>query len=112
VWVCDIYFVPTKLHGLKLRNFVNLSLISLKSTLSQFNMEIVILPMHIRKLSPNGIYVYFGRHRLFSIVKRSGSKISGFGKYWGSLWIPNSDTYTPVPAGSVIVPFAEGDGSS
>jgi len=75
-------------------------------------MKRVILPMHIRGPSPNGIYVYFGRLRLFSSVKRSGSKISGSGKYWGSCWIPNTDTKTPVPAGSVIVPFPAGDGSS
>jgi len=80
--------------------------------MSQFNMEIVILPMHFRRPSPNGIYEHFGRLCLFSSVKRSGSKISGSGKYCGSLWIPNTDTSTAVPAGSVIVPFPEGDGSS
>jgi len=31
---CDIYFVTTELHGLTQRSFVNLTLISLKSTLS------------------------------------------------------------------------------
>ena len=74
-------------------------------------MEDMVLPMHIRGPSPNGIYVYFGRLRLLSSVKRSGSKIPGSGKYWGSCWIPNTDTKTPVPAGSVIVPFPAGDGS-
>jgi hypothetical protein len=67
--------------------------------------------MHIRIPSPNGIYVYFGRLRLFSSVKRSGSNFSGSGKYLVSCWIPNTDIITPVPAGSVIVPFPEGDGS-
>jgi len=112
VWDCDIYFVPNKLHGLTHRRFVNLPLLPLKSTITQFNMERLILPTHIRGPSPNGIYEYFGRLCLFSSVKRSGSKISGSGKYCGSYWIPNRDTKTAVPAGSVIVPFPEGDGSS
>ena len=67
--------------------------------------------MHIRRPSPNGIYVYFRRLRLFSSVKRSGSNFSGSGKYLGSLWIPNKLIKTAVPAGSVVVPFPEGDGS-
>jgi len=74
-------------------------------------MERVILPTHIRRPSPNGMCAYFGRFRLFSSVKRSGSKISGYGKYCGLYWTTNSDTKIPVPAGSVIVPFPEGDGS-
>ena len=75
-------------------------------------MERVTLPMHIRGPSPNGIYVYFGRLPIFSSVKRSGSNLSGSGKYLASFWIPNTDTKTAVPAGSVIVPFPDGDGSS
>jgi hypothetical protein len=34
VWDGDIYFVPTELHGLTKRKFVNLTLISLKSIIS------------------------------------------------------------------------------
>jgi len=89
---CDIYFLPINLHSLTQRGFVNFSLISLKSTLSQFNMERVILPMHIRRPSPNRIYSYeyLGRLLWFFSVKRSGSKISVSGKYWGSFWVPNT----------------------
>ena len=57
------------------------------------------------------MYVYFGVLRLFSSVKRSGSNFSGSGKYFGSFWIPKTLIKTAVPAGSVVVPFPEGDGS-
>jgi hypothetical protein len=48
------------------------------------------LPMHIRGLSPNGIYVYFGRLRLLFSMKLSGSNFSVSGKYIASKWIPNT----------------------
>lgn len=45
----------------------------------------IILPMHRRGPSPNGMNVHGSISCFRSSLKRSGSNLSGFGKYFGSI---------------------------
>ena len=48
--------------------------------------------MHALGPIPNGMKAFMFKLPIFSSLKRSGSNFSGFGKYCGSLWNPQTGT--------------------